>query len=344
MRAPWAVNSRTPPGPNSSPHVYLDHFGVSFRLPRQQVLGFLKPPALVFVDHCGRGGGRGGGHETCWPLGDPDPRPLCTNSGSLVSQLLLFHLPTDDNGDRQPELSAFSQLQPHFPHRYSDTGTHQMAPGRSVESSCAGTCCVCSLSPVLGLPPPAHASNPTTAPTFGAPHQASHAIPSWTTTVTSSLASWRLPLPPVAFPLQGSQELIMSSHCFRSGSQMVPAARAGVLLCPHSPASQPSPLPPSSASPLSSNVPTWPLWTRCSVLLTRIHHGWHRPGWLLLTLQVPLPQGFPAHPLKEAPSHGPRYFLHNMPSLPQFPCPLVYLSAVYPLNQCANPRRVRFGP
>lgn len=29
----------------------LDHFWVSFCLSRQQVLGFLKPPALVFVDH-----------------------------------------------------------------------------------------------------------------------------------------------------------------------------------------------------------------------------------------------------------------------------------------------------
>lgn len=172
MRAPWAgcwaVNSRTPPGPDSSTHVYLDHFGVSFRLPRQQVLGFLKPPALVFVDHCGRGGGRGGGHETCGPLGDPDPRPLGTNSGSLVSRLLLFHLPTDANGDRQPELPAFSQLQPHFPHRYSDTSTHQTAPGRSAESSCAGTCCVCSLSPSWVCPlqhtPPIQPQLPPSGP------------------------------------------------------------------------------------------------------------------------------------------------------------------------------------
>ena len=52
-----------PPGPDGCAHVYLDHFWVSFCLSCQQVLGFLKPSALVFVDHC-----RQGGQEKGWML------------------------------------------------------------------------------------------------------------------------------------------------------------------------------------------------------------------------------------------------------------------------------------
>lgn len=55
-RSSLAKETKIRPPQKKKSQFYLDHLGVCLRLPRQEVLGLLEPPALVFVDHWeGRG-------------------------------------------------------------------------------------------------------------------------------------------------------------------------------------------------------------------------------------------------------------------------------------------------
>lgn len=93
--------------------MYLDHFWIGFCLPCQQVLGFLKPPALIFVDHCGGEQGEG---VDMRPEGTRRSRPLCLPRaahwypGSHYPKCQVMLMLTS-----RPELPALSNLSPTFP-------------------------------------------------------------------------------------------------------------------------------------------------------------------------------------------------------------------------------------